>query len=404
MVNSDALTFYAVSEFEEFCRLTGSEPIEFSEGRYRCQKDLDFCRSPLNWYLSKGISHGAAKYCTSLSHGRSVRGCRAAKGGWIYICHNKNDFVSFPYIEDSWGSKVALFYDLTWLLRLPGIVKRGELYHIKTNNNAEDIKLPGNSCLIPGNRNPSHFVEHFVKHEILATNKDLSDLWPLTFALTEWQQSITAGFGGQYLEKVQIYSFPGHNQRGVYHLCFQDGFIFEDIPQWLGLQHARRILRQMRIDSAENEGISILYLCRARTEILNGNNQLRVSDYKDVCNMVKKSGGTVVFPELYDPIRLQQMIASASTIIADPGSCNIHALWSPMIGMHGSKSFYQLYPAAPFQANTHDAFRGFEWFCNLQESKFWFVFGDSAHTSEYSGSVQTARYKEAIANAMSLTT
>lgn len=402
MADSDILTFAAVSKFEDFCKLTGSELVEFSDDRYKCQQDIDFCNPPLDWYLSKGISSDAANHCLSLSHGRTIRGCRAAKGGWVYICHNRNDFISFPYGEDARGRKVALFYDLTWLVRLPGITRTDKGYQIRSLKNRQEIELPCNSCVIPGSGNPSHFVEHFVKHEILATHKDLSDLYPLTFALEEWQRSLVEELAAHYLNRVRRHSFDGQMQRGVYHLRFRDGFIFEDVPQWLGLQHARRILRQSRIATKEPRNIKMLYLCRARTEILNGNDVHRVSDYKDVCDMIKKSGGSVVFPELYKPAQIQHMIASASTVIADPGSCNIHALWSPMIGMHGSKTFYQLTQSEHFETNTYDSYRSFEWFCNLQGSRFWFVLGESEHFRAYSGSVQSARYKDAIAKALSL--
>jgi len=225
---------------------------------------------------------------------------------------------------------------------------------------------------------------------------DVKEYIPITLEMTEWQRSMMKGFGNFYLEKLTSINKQILRPPGAYHMRFDDGFVFEDIPQWLGLQHARRIIRQMSIIKDKEPLMGIAYLCRARSEILNRRTGPRVKDFADVCRIVTRSGGTIIYPEMHTPANVQKMVSSFSIIIADPGSCNIHALWSPMIGAKGSKSFYQLTPPGPFYSDSHDTARGFEWFCNLMGSRFSFLHGLPTGLNEFSGNVETAYYEQAV--------
>ena len=395
--NNMVFDFYAISDFNAFCNLARTDLHEFSELKYRCQEGLDFCRPSLNWFLSKGISESSAKHCISLDHGRTVSGCTVDRGGWIFICHNCKEFAAFPYIETIGGDIIALYYDLTWLARLPGVTKTGDKYRIESIHEKHVVELPERACVIPGSSNPSHFVEHLVKHEVLATCADLARFVPIAMELTGWQQTLVARIGAEYHSRLQFCHLHAENGPVTYRMRFKHGFIFEEIPQWLGLQHARRIIRQMRIARSSHNGSGIVYLCRAKTELANRVPLHRVEDYLKVCRLVVGLGGAVVFPEMHTPAQVQRIIASSATIIADPGSCNIHALWSPMVGKSENKVFHQLTPLGPFASASHDAARGFEWFCNLEGSRFSFVFGISEQKDCYSGSVQVARYRDAVA-------
>lgn len=397
MKSSNAVfEFYAVSDFDTFCTLTRSEPQGFTDRRYQCLEHLDFCKVDSSWYLSRGIPSSAAEHCSSLEHGRPIRGCRVHKGGWIYLRYNHKDFAAIPYAADGEGHKIALFYDLTWLPRLPGIVKTGDTYRISNLCDQTITELPANSCLIPGSLNPSHFVEHFVRHEILATCSAVGGFAPIAIETARWQKSLIERLNTSYLDGLQELRGLVGDKIGIRIMQFRDGFIFEDVPQWLGLQHARRIIRQMCIADPDNDGSGIVYLCRARAELENGHKRLRVEDYVDVCREVSRHGGMIVFPEMHTPAQVQRLIGSSDTVIADAGSCNIHALWSPLLGPRQGKRFYQLTPIEPFISGTHDASRSFEWFCNLAGSRFSFVFGRSGYEQSFSGSVRTACYKEAI--------
>ena len=386
--------FEVESDFEAFAMLGGSDVIEFSDERYQCIDGLDFTRPSVDWCMSKGMPESAGKHCSNLQHGRNIYACQLRQGGWVCICYGNGDYLAIPFTETEDGNRVLFFYDQTWLDRLSVFMREGDYYYLNADYLVtDDIVLPERSCLIPGSRNPSHFMEHLVKHEILATSSSCSGFSPWTIELTAWEKDIVRRLSLQYCDQITKIGLIGCARSGVHIVSINDALIFEEVPQWLGLQHARRIMRQLEIEKGVES--NIVYLCRARHEIGHSIKPGRVFDRLELCKLLNNRGALICYPELYSPIEVQRIISCAAVVIADPGSCNIHALVSPSIKANGVTSFWQLTPRQHFNGDDHDSVRSFEWFANLKGAKFTFIFGREVHEATR-GSVRSAMYAKAV--------
>lgn len=195
-----------------------------------------------------------------------------------------------------------------------------------------------NGIFIGGDSNPSHFFGDIFPIWIAVSNSaQLSSLPVFAYKLPSWQKALL----NKITPNLNFYEISLNEtapQRPL-QIKLVDCYVFEDIPQFLGWNITRAYFKDVidKHPGGVNQREKRIYLSRRKYEISN-NLEPRVHDHKLIASLMTACKFKIVYPEEHAIIDIQIMLAEATHVVSDPGSCNIHAFLSPSAATGECKS------------------------------------------------------------------
>jgi len=383
-VTVDAVVFEVTTSFETFLLQCNGEEVTQGLNQQICIADTDYQENITydiitNKYTPCTKYH--IDYLNQLRHGRPIKLARAKS--IFFICWqwgNLNEMF-FPCIEINSNHFLLYCYDEYWLGQMPIFTRLdNSLYILSANISLVSETLPGTLIMIGGWGNPSHFFgQYFCRYHLLEINPLINRSGKkVIFKMPSWQEDLIATcftYKPEDFHCINLADYTPANGKFLL-LRTEECFIFEDIPQWLGFQHARSYMRNRihnntaygrlsTVNYASDMIHSRYYLSRSKHEILSRirPEERRIIDHVEVAKLLHKYNFTILFPEDHDILTIQRLLSTCDTVVVDPGSCNIHALLSPV-----SPIIIALGNASIFQVPSHPSLRHIEWF-NAQLGK-----------------------------------
>ena len=226
-------------------------------------------------------------------------------------------------------------YDTSWMTAFPFFVidYRNQVLSIRPDYTIETLKLAKNELFIGGSNNISHFIGNFLGKAIHAF-KQLS-LTPVFFELRNWQREILDTCIGQgFYKEISLNRYDLRKQKRLLAVQDMSGCLIEDLPSYVGLPISLAIFADIyshkdMAKKAPKE--SKIYLSRIKYEY----NQQRSGHgvayprnlaWRNCLESARKHGYTIVYPEDHSFFELYALIAHASKIVCDFGSCSMHML------------------------------------------------------------------------------
>lgn len=414
--------FRITTSFDSFLHKCNGTEITSTLTQVNCKPGIDYpCKIDYDAIDETYCpwTHEHIDYLNSLPHGRPIRAGKATQVSFLCWQWKTWDEIFFPCILTHDRTYLLYCYDDYWLNHMGIIFKydsKNQLYELNSNIRVSHENNEGPITFVGGWGNPSHFFgQYFSRYIVIARNQSsFSNCGIIAFKMPSWQLKLLHDLFEPLEKNLSLidltYFTPSH--RNILLLHTKNTIIFEDVPQWLGLQVSRAFFREYLQSSVKSifnisntfrqseylfpsKMTNLIYLSRAYHETVHATNknERRVLDYKDVAHLLYNLGFTIVFPENHTIISLQKMLDNCEIVIADPGSCNIHALLSSTI-----KKLILLGDTSLAKSRSHPSLRHIEWFASHIGRSLQICVGDESSGARKVNLLQvpSLKYRDAI--------